>query len=62
MPLMCIAIVHPCILSLANGGFVSFVNFCRPGTKPLGKTTNFKSLDLQTNLRKHVSSPSIFTE
>ena len=38
--------VYPCILSIANEDFVSFVNFSGPGDKPLGKTTNFKSYDL----------------
>ena len=49
-------------LSITNGGFVSFVNFQGPGDKPLGKITNFKSFELQRNYRKHVSSPSVFTE
>ena len=62
MSSMYIATVYPCILSIANGGFVSFVNFRGPGDKPLGKTTIFKSYELQRNLRKRVSSPSIFTE
>ena len=38
---MYIATVYPCIVSIVNGGFVSFVNFQEPGDKPLGKTTNF---------------------
>ena len=60
---MYIATVYPCILSIANGGLVSFVNFQGPGDKPLGgKTTNFKRFELQRNLRKHVSLPSVFTE
>ena len=62
MSSMYIATVHPYILSIANGDFVSFVNFGEPGEKPLGKTTNFKSFELQRNLRKRVSSPSVFTE
>ena len=62
MSSMVIATVYPCILKIANGGFVSFVNFQGPGDKPLGKATNFKSFELQRNLRKHVSLPSIFTE
>ena len=57
-----IATVYPCFLSIANGGFVSFVNFQGPCDKPLGKTENFKSFELQTNLRKNLSLPSIFTE
>ena len=33
-----------CILSIANGGFVSFVNSRGPGNKPLGKTTKLNLL------------------
>ena len=47
---MYIATVYPCILSIGNGGFVSFVNSQGPGDKPLGQTTNFKSLELPRNL------------
>ena len=57
-----IATVYPCILSIVNGGFVSFVNFRGPGDKPLGKTRNFKSLEFQRNMRKRVSWSLIFTE
>ena len=59
MSSMYIATAYPFVLKIANGGFVSFVNFRGPGDKPLGKTTNFKSFELQRNLRKHVSVPSI---
>ena len=59
LSLMYIANVYHCILSFPNGGFVSFVNFCEPGHKPLGRKTNFKNFELQRNLRKLVSSPSI---
>ena len=45
MSSMYIAAVYPCILSIANGGFVSFVNFRGPGDKPLGKRTSFKVLN-----------------
>ena len=62
MASMYIAIAYPCILSIVNGGFVSFVNFQGPDDKPLGKTTNFKSFELQRNFRKSMFSPSIFTE
>ena len=56
------ATVYPCILSIANRGFVSFVDFRGPGVKSLDKTTNFKSFELQEKLRKFVSSPSILIE
>ena len=49
---MYIVTVYHCILSIANGNFVSFVNFRGLGDKPLGKTTNFESFELQRNLRK----------
>ena len=62
MSSMYIAIVYPYILSIANGGFISFVNFRGHGDTPLGKTRNFKNFESQRNLRKHVSSPPIFTE
>ena len=62
MSSMYIATVYHCILSIANGDLVSFLNFRGPGDKSLGKTANFKSFELQRNLRKCVSSPSIFTE
>ena len=61
MPSMYIATVYPGILSIANGGFVSSVNFRGPGHKPLDKKTNFTSVQLHRNLRKHVSLPSSFT-
>ena len=57
-----IATFYPYILSIVNGGFVSFVNFRGPSDKPLGKTTNFKSLEFQRNMRKRVSWPLVFTE
>ena len=57
-----IATVYACILSIANGVFVNFSNFQRTGDKPLGKTTNFRSFELERNLRKRVSLPTIFTE
>ena len=46
-----------CILSIANGGFVSLRNFWGPGDKLSGKTTNFKTTNykLQINFRKRVS-------
>ena len=59
---MYIATTYRCILSIANGGFVGFANFQGPGDKPLGKTTTFKGFELQRNLRKYVTLPSIFTE
>ena len=62
MSSMYIVTVYPCILKIANGGIVSFVNFQGPGDKPLGKTANFKSFELQRNVGKHVSLPSLFTE
>ena len=40
---MYIATVYPYILSIANRGFVSFVNFRGHGEKPLAKTTKSKS-------------------
>ena len=57
---MYIATVYPCILSIANGGLVIFVNFQGPGDKPLGKTTDFKRFELQRNLRKHVITISLY--
>ena len=62
MSSMYIATVYPCILSIANGDIMSFVNFGGLCDKPLGKKTKLKSFQLERNLRKHVSSPSIFTE
>ena len=59
---MYIVTAYPWILSIANGDFVSFVNFQGPGDKPLSKTTTFKDFELQRNLRKYVTLPSIFTE
>ena len=54
MSSMYIATVYPCSFSIANGGFVSFVNLLGPGGKPLGKTKTFKSFELQRNLRKNM--------
>jgi hypothetical protein len=37
-------IIWPLILSQANGGFKSFVNFLGQVDKPLGKTVNLNSV------------------
>ena len=58
---MCIVTVCPWTLSIANEDFDSLVNLREPGEKPLCKKTNSQSFELQRNLRKCVSSPSIFT-
>ena len=39
--------MYPFILSIANGGFASFVNFRGPNDKPFGKTTNFQSFEFE---------------
>lgn len=44
------ATAHPCNLRIARGGFVSLVHFRGPGYFPFGKTTGFKSLELNKNL------------
>ena len=55
---MYIVTVYLCI---ANGGFISFINFRGLDDKPLARTKNFESFELQQNLRKRVSSGTIFT-